>query len=493
MMLLINNYSCFIALTTTLFQLSAISSNIDIGTTENLNSRSEKTGNLIFIEDTWKRVDQLTGSHLPTEEISDARIDIESSSDNNNGHTWKVSAPITFEYRVVEAPGLLNPENDSLLFGHLSVEEKEIAKTTPQRRLIVIDEKVDNLYGDKVRNYFDVRGIEYEILTLNMVEEEKEVELMLKVCEKMKTFNVDRRNEPVIAIGGGVCLDVVGLASTLFRRKTPYIRVPTTTLSYVDASIGAKTGVNFMGSKNRLGAYIPPIAAFLDPFFIQTEEKRAIASGVAEMAKMALMKSPELFELLDKHAPRLIAEKFQSSDDIPARVLRLSIETMLEELAPNLLEKSLSRLVDFGHTVGQELEMHVLGTEHELTHGESVAVDMAYSTVLSFVRGHISASERNRILNMLKQCQVPLFSPMVDRKFIDHAINERTKQSMGQKLPLPVGIGKGMIFNEIPIADFYEALDLWTELVGDNAIEKSIDLPSGDPSYVFAYSNKYEM
>ena len=492
-MLIINNYSCFIALTTTLFQLSAISSSIDIGTTENLNSRSEKTGNLIFIEDTWKRVDQLTGSHLPTEEISDARIDIESSSDNNNGHTWKVSAPITFEYRVVEAPGLLNPENDSLLFGHLSVEEKEIAKTTPQRRLIVIDEKVDNLYGDKVRNYFDVRGIEYEILTLNMVEEEKEVELMLKVCEKMKTFNVDRRNEPVIAIGGGVCLDVVGLASTLFRRKTPYIRVPTTTLSYVDASIGAKTGVNFMGSKNRLGAYIPPIAAFLDPFFIQTEEKRAIASGVAEMAKMALMKSPELFELLDKHAPRLIAEKFQSSDDIPARVLRLSIETMLEELAPNLLEKSLSRLVDFGHTVGQELEMHVLGTEHELTHGESVAVDMAYSTVLSFVRGHISASERNRILNVLKQCQVPLFSPTVDHKFIDHAINERTKQSMGQKLPLPVGIGKGMIFNEIPIADFYEALDLWTELVGDNAIEKSIDLPSGDPSYVFAYSNKYEM
>jgi len=474
-------------------KLSAISSSIDVGITENLNSRSEKTGNLIFIEDTWKRVDQLTGSHLPTEEISDARIDIESSSDNNNGHTWKVSAPITFEYRVVEAPGLLNPENDSLLFGHLSVEEKEIAKTTPQRRLIVIDEKVDNLYGDKVRNYFDVRGIEYEILTLNMVEEEKEVELMLKVCEKMKTFNVDRRNEPVIAIGGGVCLDVVGLASTLFRRKTPYIRVPTTTLSYVDASIGAKTGVNFMGSKNRLGAYIPPIAAFLDPFFIQTEEKRAIASGVAEMAKMALMKSPELFELLDKHAPRLIAEKFQSSDDIPARVLRLSIETMLEELAPNLLEKSLDRLVDFGHTVGQELEMHVLGTEHELTHGESVAVDMAYSTVLSFVRGHISASERNRILNMLKQCQVPLFSPMVDRKFIDHAINERTKQSMGQKLPLPVGIGKGMIFNEIPIADFYEALDLWTELVGDNAIEKSIDLPSGDPSYVFAYSNKYEM
>lgn len=476
---------------------SAISS-IAIDATEILDTRAEKSGNLILVEDTWKRADQVTEPHLHVQEASDARIDIESSSNeeirsNNSAHTWKVTAPIKFEYRVVETPGLLDPKNDSLLFGHLSIEEKAIAKTLPQRRLIVIDETVDNLYGDMVRKYFNSRDIEYDILTLNMVEEEKEIELMIKVCEKMKEFNVDRRNEPVIAIGGGVCLDVVGLASTLFRRKTPYIRVPTTTLSYVDASIGAKTGVNFMGSKNRLGAYIPPVAAFLDPVFIQTEEKRAISSGVAEMAKMALMKSPELFELLESHAPRLIYEKFQSSDDIPARVLRLSIETMLEELAPNLLEKSLDRLVDFGHTIGQELEMHALGTEHELTHGESVAVDMAYSTVLAFVRGHINASERNRILNMLKQCQVPLYSPIVDREFIDHAISERTKQSMGQKLPLPVGIGKGMIFNEIPIAEFYEALDLWTELVGDDAVERVIDLPNGDPSYVFAFSNKYNI
>merc|ERR1712204_97306 len=132
-----------------------------------------------------------------------------------------------------------------------------------------------------------------------------------------------------------------------------------------------------------------------------------------------------------------------------------------------------------------ELEMHALGTPYELTHGESVAVDMAYSTVLSFVRGHISASERNRILNMLKQCQVPLYSPLVDYDFIDHAISERTKQSMGQKLPLPVGIGKGMIFNEVTKEEFYEALDLWTELVGESksVCERTSGSPSGNPSY----------
>merc|ERR1719230_1988668 len=101
---------------------------------------------------------------------------------------------------------------------------------------------------------------------------------------------------------------------------------------------------------------------------------------------MAIMKSEALFELLEQHGRRLIEDRFvaqSASDDVPARVLRLSIETMLEELAPNLWEHSLDRLVDFGHAVGQDLEMAALGTEHELMHGESVAVDMALMTVLS--------------------------------------------------------------------------------------------------------------
>ena len=87
----------------------------------------------------------------------------------------------------------------------------------------------------------------------------------------MKKFNIDRRTEPVIGIGGGVCLDVVGLAASLFRHKTPYIRVPTTSLAYVDASVGAKNGCNFLGSKNRLGTYVPPVAALLDSSFFRTQ------------------------------------------------------------------------------------------------------------------------------------------------------------------------------------------------------------------------------
>jgi 3-dehydroquinate synthase len=169
----------------------------------------------------------------------------------------------------------------------------------------------------------------------------------LKVCKAMKDFKIDRRHEPVIAIGGGVCLDVVGLASSMFRRRTPYIRVPTTSLAYVDASVGAKNGCNFCGSKNRLGTYVPPCAALLDCDFFRTQGTRDISNSLGEMAKMAIMKSAELVKLLDEHGPRLIKDKFvpqSDSDEVPGRVLRISIETMLEELAPNLWEDSLDRL-----------------------------------------------------------------------------------------------------------------------------------------------------
>merc|ERR1711988_1227576 len=137
-----------------------------------------------------------------------------------------------------------------------------------------------------------------------MVEEEKSMDMVLAVAEAMKKFNIDRRSEPVIAIGGGVALDIVGLAASLFRRRTPYIRIPTTALSYVDASVGAKSGVNFMGAKNILGAYVPPAAALLDSAFFATESERRIANALAEMAKMAIMKSAELFELLEDNADR---------------------------------------------------------------------------------------------------------------------------------------------------------------------------------------------
>jgi len=436
---------------------------------------SGASGNLAQYDDTWHTLKD--GERAPAHALmSDCRIDAMASeyADKSSAdvpHAWMSKSMISFDYRVVEVPPgkLLDPTCDALVFGHLPFgsPEREAAMAKPQRRLVVIDETVFGFYGEKVRNYFESRGVAHEILRLPMVEENKSVEMTLKVCEKMKKFNIDRRTEPVIAIGGGVCLDVVGLAASLFRRRTPYIRVPTTSLAYVDASVGAKNGCNFMGSKNRLGTYVPPCAALLDSSFFQTQQRREVSNSLGEMAKMAIMKSEELFGLLEKNGRRLIESRFApqgASDDVPARVLRLSIETMLEELAPNLWEHSLDRLVDFGHVVGQNLEMTALGTEDELMHGEAVAVDMAFMSVLSNILGLITAEQRDRILNMLRGCDVPVYSPRLTREFFKEAMLDRVQNSMGQRLPMPVGIGKARMMNDVNDADFERAFVQWESL-----------------------------
>merc|ERR1719424_515543 len=114
-------------------------------------------------------------------------------------------------------------------------------------------------------------------------------------------------------------MDIVGFAASIYRRRTPYIRVPTTLMGYVDASVGAKSGVNFSGKKNKLGAYMPPALTLLDRSFLATLDQRQLSNGAAEIAKMALVKDPELYELLVEHGAELITHKFQDViDHLPA-------------------------------------------------------------------------------------------------------------------------------------------------------------------------------
>lgn len=212
----------------------------------------------------------------------------ESKSDHRV--SWTVVSPIVFTYRVIQCNNLLDPRNDTLLWGHLGDEERKgtISNSKPVRRFVVIDETVNQLYGSQVTQYFEHRGAVYKILPLPTTEENKCLEVVTKILEEIHEFGIDRRSEPIIAIGGGVCLDVVGLAASLYRRRTPYIRVPTTLLSYVDASVGAKTGVNFAGGKNKLGSYVPPVATFLDRSFFRTLPPRQISNGMAEMLKVLI-------------------------------------------------------------------------------------------------------------------------------------------------------------------------------------------------------------
>merc|ERR1719502_1802720 len=410
------------------------------------------SGFLVNKDDMWRVTEALTPDLVDCE-VSDARL---STRVRPEGATeWEVEAPITFQYRVRECADVFDPASDALIFGHITDPESLVrAKLRPLKRVVVVDDNVYALYGERIEAYFAAHNVTTAMMVLPTTEENKDIEMVLKIAEAIHELGIDRRLDPVIAIGGGVCMDIVGFAASIYRRRTPYVRVPTTLMGYVDASVGAKSGVNFeaepgVWKKNKLGAYLPPAITLLDRSFLATLDERQLANGAAEIVKMAIVKDPELLDLLATHGPELIEHKFQKNpyasadaweaDDAASRVLYLAIETMLEELAPNLWEDSLERLVDFGHVFSMELEMALLYDE-KLFHGEAVAIDMAYSACLSFVRGQISAEYRDRLLATMRGLGLPVYHEGLD---------ERVKFSSGQKIPLPTAEGEARLFNDI--------------------------------------------
>ncbi|XP_028262341.1 uncharacterized protein eevs [Parambassis ranga] len=425
--------------------------------------------NLVRVKSTWKcKLPQKVNKDT-VDCVSPAKI---YESITETGTTWTVVSPIIFTYKVTETQGLLDPSNNTLLLGHITdpqqLEDIKISNK-PIRRFIVIDQEVFKIYGIKLTKYLEVNNVVYKILALPTTEENKSMEMALNILNEVNNFSLDRRMEPIIAIGGGVCLDIVGLAASLYRRRTPYIRVPTTLLSYIDASVGAKTGVNFANCKNKLGAYIPPAAAFLDLSFIQTVSRRHISNGLAEMLKMALMKHRSLFELLEKHGCMLLDTKFQvdnslyghSSLKAASQATRIAITTMLEELAPNLWEDDLNRLVDFGHLISPPLEMKVLPA---LLHGEAVNIDMSYMVYVSQESGLLTEEEKQRIISCMVGLELPVWHEECTLELIEKSLQDRLKHSGGLvRMPLPVGLGQAEIFNNISYEILHRAYKKWCD------------------------------
>ncbi|MDV8023764.1 sedoheptulose 7-phosphate cyclase [Rhodococcus sp. IEGM 1330] len=384
------------------------------------------------------------------------KLGLSHSADTDSA--WKVEAVKQVEYHVLAARDLFAQDNTQLLDGCSAA-----PLTHGDRRLIVIDTNVDRIHGDRIRRYFEHHGVTASFVAMRADEAVKEWSSVIRVVDAMNGFGIDRRREPVIAIGGGVLLDVVGFAASVYRRGTPYIRIPTTLIGLVDAGVGVKTGVNYGMGKNRLGTYAPALATYVDRAFLRTLDERHLSNGLAEILKMALIKSIDLFELLETYGQRLIGDNFQGSsaelDTAAKQVIAESIHLMLEELQPNLWESCLERCVDYGHTFSPTLEMEALPA---LLHGEAVSIDMALTSALGFLRGSLSGDDLDRILTVMKQLGLPVWNEVLSRQgVLDAALADTVRHRDGrQRLPLPVGIGGHRFANDVTNEEISSALAL---------------------------------
>mmetsp|Transcript_18234 Transcript_18234/g.22336 ORF Transcript_18234/g.22336 Transcript_18234/m.22336 type:complete len:531 (+) Transcript_18234:56-1648(+) len=379
-----------------------------------------------------------------------------------SGRGWRniFTLPISYDVNMVARGTIFDPANAQLLHS------TGVHSEGYNRRFATIDAEVDKIYGSKIRAYFTARNIELTTFILNGGEAEKRTEAVDKLLDALCAYKL-RRREPFLAIGGGVLLDMAGMAACLYRRGVPFVRVPTTLLALVDASVGVKNGVDYCCSitdetyKNRVGSFYAPSSCLLDSSFIATQDSRNIANGFGEILKLALVRSSDLFDLLEAHGSELIRSRFQPNSLTPPgvsdRIIDLSIQIMLEELGPNLWETKLDRCVDYGHTFSKLLEM-VPGAD--IFHGEAVNIDGFFCVVLSHLRGFINIDTVNRILSCMKSLLLPTNCSDLKLHLAWQSCKDAIEHRHGeQRIPLITEIGESICVSDITEEELDRALN----------------------------------
>ncbi|MGW7411134.1 sedoheptulose 7-phosphate cyclase [Streptomyces sp. NPDC054863] len=375
-------------------------------------------------------------------------------SEHIDSWTVRSAKPLSYEVRVCE--DAFDLRSTALLEGAGTG-----SGAGPLRRFVVIDEEVAALHGERIEKYFAHHGVDFRLHPVKADETVKDFDTAGGIVQALDAFGINRRQEPIIVIGGGVLMDIVGLVANLYRRGTPVLRVPTTLIGLVDAGVGVKTGVNFNGHKNRLGTYFATSLTLLDRSFLATVDRRHIANGLAEVLKIALIKDRHLFALLEQHGDRLLETKLQgdplSQGRVAAQVVQRAVHGMLEELQPNLWETELERVVDYGHTFSPTIEMRALPA---LLHGEAVCLDMALTTVIAQRRGLVTEEQAERVLNVMRTLELPRWHPLLDASLLTAALAETVRHRDGQqRLPLPVGIGDAVFVNDVTAEELGAAVD----------------------------------
>lgn len=179
------------------------------------------------------------------------------------------------------------------------------------------------------------------------------------------------RNDVIIGVGGGMVTDIAGFAASTWHRGTPVVHVATSLLAMVDAAIGGKTGVNLPQGKNLVGAFWQPSAVICDLDFLSTLPDRELRCGLGEVAKYHFLTGDDLLALsLDERVSRCVGIKgsFVEQDE---------------------RESGKRAFLNYGHTLAHALE--TVG-QHQLAHGEAVAIGLIFAARLARALGRIDDS-----------------------------------------------------------------------------------------------------
>ncbi|MFP4024639.1 MAG: 3-dehydroquinate synthase [Thiohalospira sp.] len=306
----------------------------------------------------------------------------------------------------------------------------------------------------KTNGFFD----DVNIIEIKSGESNKSLKTATKIWEYLTQHNADR-NALLINLGGGIIGDMGGFAASTFKRGMDFVNIPTTLLSQVDASVGGKTGINFLNLKNEIGVFSHPKNVFIDSRFLQTLDKRNILSGWAEMIKHTLIFSQQDFEHLRQH--NITNINYKTLNQLIAR--SVNIKNHYVESDP--LEKGMRKALNFGHTFGHAFESFFMDQKPNLLHGEAIALGMICELYLSNKLCSFPVKKMHQINNYILNIYSIINIPEKDmNKIIELIGHDKKNKGLKINFTLLEDFGKIKINQHCNKADILEALQWYNTL-----------------------------
>ncbi|HYX45072.1 MAG TPA: bifunctional shikimate kinase/3-dehydroquinate synthase, partial [Acidimicrobiales bacterium] len=222
-------------------------------------------------------------------------------------------------------------------------------------------------------------GVEQREFVMGEGEEAKCLETVEELCRGFSRFGLTRA-DVVVAVGGGVVTDTVGLAAALYHRGVAVVHVATTLLAQVDAAIGGKTGVNLPEGKNLVGAFWQPAAVLCDTDVLATLPPAEYRSGLGEMAKYHFLEASARFADLP------LVEKVARCVAIKARFVEADEREDVSAWTGGEAPTRPRAILNYGHTLAHALET---AGHYHLRHGEAVAIGLVFAARLARRLGRI--------------------------------------------------------------------------------------------------------
>ncbi len=321
-----------------------------------------------------------------------------------------------------------------------------------RRIAIITDSNVKPLYSEEIKEKLSPVSENVFVYEIPAGEENKNLDEIRKVYKFLIENHFDR-HDLLIALGGGVTGDMTGYAAATYLRGIAFVQIPTTLLAQTDSSIGGKTGVDFDGYKNMVGAFHMPKLVYTNISTLNTLSDRQYFSGFAEIMKHGLIKDQNFYTWLIEN----MYEICEKDADVLLEMIRRSCEIKKAVVEKDPTEKGDRALLNFGHTIGHAIEK---AKNFELLHGECVALGCVAAAFISWKKEYISMDEYYEIRDMFVPFNLPISIEDIDPEEVISLTKSDKKADMNKvRFILLKGIGKAFINTDVTDEEMKAALD----------------------------------